>query len=120
MLSDVVGYMHKEKEKFRALKDLYKYFQVPHEELNIYHDKLKESYEKFNEAQSSSLVHEAMVVKVDMSVTCDLLDSPTSEPSITSTLYSKCYTSLLDDDINSDDSILLRMMCYKESRFCNS
>jgi dynactin complex subunit len=95
--------MHKEKEKLRALKDLYKSLQVSFEELMSSHDNIKESHERLKEAQDTPLVHEAMVVKVDMVVTCDLLCSPTSEPSLTSTVCSKCDASLFNDDIICED-----------------
>jgi hypothetical protein len=39
-----------------------------------------------------------------MGVTCDLLDSSTSEPSPTNTLWNKCDISLLNNNIICDDS----------------
>jgi hypothetical protein len=86
MLGDVDDYMHKEKQKFRTLKDLYKNLQVSFEYLKTSHNNLKESCEKLVEAQNSSHVHEDMVVTMDVGVTCDLLDSLTSEPHPTNTL----------------------------------
>ena len=43
MLSDANDYIYKEKEKFKASKDLYKSLQVFFEELKISHDYLKEN-----------------------------------------------------------------------------
>ena len=60
------------------MKRLYKSLQESFEELKISHENLKVDHEKLEEAQNSLLVHEATTVKVDMGVTCDLLDSPTS------------------------------------------
>jgi hypothetical protein len=57
MLGEADDYMHKEKENFRTLKELYKNLQVPFEELKTSHNNLKESCEKLVEAQNSSLVH---------------------------------------------------------------
>jgi hypothetical protein len=62
MLGEADDYMHKEKEKFRTLKELYKNLQVSFEELKTSHNNLKESCENLVEAQSSSLVHEVVVV----------------------------------------------------------
>lgn len=50
MLGEVDDYMHKEKEKFKALDDLYKSLQVSFEELNTSHKNLKKSCEKLVEA----------------------------------------------------------------------
>jgi hypothetical protein len=50
MLGEADDYMHKEKEKFRTLKDLYKNLQVSFEELKTSHNNLKESCEKLKEA----------------------------------------------------------------------
>jgi predicted transcriptional regulator len=69
--------MHKEKEKFKTLKELYKNLQVSFEELKTSHNNLKENCEKLVEAQNSSIVNEVVVVTEDVGVTCDLLDSPT-------------------------------------------
>src|SRR5688572_3528958 len=94
--SEADDYMHKEKAKFRTLKELYKNLQISFEELNNCHNNLKESCEKLVEAQNSSHVHEAVLVTMDVGVTCDLLDSPTSEPHITNTICSKCNISLMN------------------------
>jgi hypothetical protein len=104
MISEANDYMYKEKEKFKALKDLYKTLQSYFEELKISHYNLKETHEKLKEVENSSLVHEAILVKVDMGVTCDLLDSPINEPCLTSTICSKCNISLLNGDIICDNS----------------
>jgi hypothetical protein len=79
MLGEADGYMHKEKEKFRTLKELYKNLQVSFEELKTSHNNQKESCEKLVEAQNSPLVHEVVVVTKDVGITCDLLDSSTSD-----------------------------------------
>jgi hypothetical protein len=95
------------RKKSKTLKDLYKNLQVSFEELNTTHNNLKESCEKLVEAQNSSDVHEAVVVTMDVGVTCDLLDSPTSEPHLTNTLYSKCNTSLMIGNVDCDDSQII-------------
>lgn len=59
ILGEADAYMHKEKEKFSALKDLYKNLQVSFLKLKTSHDNLKESCEKHVEAKNSSHVHEA-------------------------------------------------------------
>jgi hypothetical protein len=81
--------MHKKKEKFRTLKDLYKNLQVSFEELKTSHNNLKESCEKLKKAQKPSCACDAMIVTEDVEVTCDLLDSPTSEPHNTNMLWDK-------------------------------
>jgi hypothetical protein len=107
MLGEADDYMHKEREKFRTLKELYKNLQVSFEELKISHNNLKENCEKLVEAQNSSHVHEVVVITEDVGVTCDLLDSPTSEPHPTSTHCSKCKISLLNDNIACDESQII-------------
>jgi hypothetical protein len=104
MLGEADDYMHKEKRKFRTLNELYKNLQVSFEELKTSHNNLKEKYEKLVEALNSSLVHEVVVVTEDVRVTCDLLDSPTSEPHTTNTLCDKCKMSLMNDNIICDES----------------
>jgi hypothetical protein len=90
MLSEADDYMHKEKEKFRTLKELYKNLQVSFEELKTSHKNLKESCERLMEAQNSPIVHEVMVVTKDVGITCDLLDSSTSDSQHTSFICDKC------------------------------
>jgi hypothetical protein len=108
MLGEADDYMHKEKEKFRTLKDLYKNLQVSFEELKTFHNNLKKSCGKVMEAQNSSHVHEVMVVTMDVGVNCDLLDSPTSGPPTTNTLCSKCNTSLMNyNDVCDDPQIVV-------------
>jgi phage FluMu protein Com len=96
--------MHKEKEKFRTLKDLYKNLQVYFEELKTSHNNLKESCEKLKEAQKPSCVDDIVVVTKDVGVTLDLLDNPTSEPHTTNILCDKCKMSLMNDIIVCDES----------------
>jgi hypothetical protein len=107
MLGEADDYMHKEKEKFRTLKDLYKALQVSFEELKTSHNNLKENCEKLVEAQKSSIVHEVVVVTKDIGVTCDLLDSPTSEPQPTNSVCDKCKISLTHDNIVYDESQII-------------
>jgi hypothetical protein len=107
MLGEADDYMHKEKEKFKTLKELYKNLQVSFEELKTSHNNLKENYEKFVEAQNSSIVHEVVVVTEDVGVTCDLHDSPTSEPQPTNSICDKCKISLVNDNIARDESQII-------------
>jgi hypothetical protein len=104
MLGEADDYMHKEKEKFKTLKELYKNLQVSFEELKTSHNDLKENCEKLVEAQNSSIVHEVVVVTEDVGVTCDLLDSPTSEPQPTNSICDKCKICLVNDNIARDES----------------
>jgi Zinc knuckle len=98
MLSEADDYMHKEKEKFKALKKLYKSLQVSFEELKTSHEELKTSHEKLEEAQNSSLVHEAIKPKVDIGVSCDLLDDIVYAPSSSNISCSKCTSSHSSDE----------------------
>jgi hypothetical protein len=56
------------------------------------------------EAQNSSHVHEAVVVTMDVGVTFDLLDSPTSKPYPTKSLSSKWIISLVIGNVDCYDS----------------
>jgi hypothetical protein len=107
MLGEVDDYMHKEKEKFRTLKELYKNLQVSFEELKNSHNNIKESCENLVEAQNSSLVHKVVVVTEDVGITCDLLDSSTSEPQPTSFICDNCKISLVNDNIGCDESQII-------------
>jgi hypothetical protein len=107
MLGEVDDYMHKEKEKFRTLKELYKNLQVSFEELKTSHNNLKESCERLVEAQNSPLVHEVMVVTKDVGITCDLLDSSIGDSQPTSFNCDKCKISLENDDIGCDESNII-------------
>jgi phage FluMu protein Com len=49
-------------------------------------------------------VHDIVVVTEDVGVTCDLLDSPTSEPHTTNMLCDKCKMSFMNDNIVCDES----------------
>jgi hypothetical protein len=104
MLGEADDYMHKEKEKFRTLKELYKNLQVSFDELKASHNNLKESCERLVEAQNSPLVHEVMVVTKDVGITCNLLDSSISDSQPTSFVCDKCKISLENDDIGCDES----------------
>ena len=57
------------REKFKDLMDFYKSLQVTFEDLKTSHNNLKESCEKFVEAQNSSRVHEVVVITTDVGVT---------------------------------------------------
>jgi hypothetical protein len=96
--------MHKGKEKFRAFKELYENLQVFFEELKTSHNNLKESCEKLEEAHKPSCVHDIMVVTENVGVTCDLVDSTTSEPHTTTILCDKCNMSLINDNFVCDES----------------
>lgn len=75
------------KKKSKELKELKKRYQSLHnsfEELKITHEDLKENHERLVEAHNSlKLEHEANVhiAKVDMGITCDLLDNIPCAPS---------------------------------------
>jgi hypothetical protein len=57
-------------------------------------------------------VHDIVVVTEDVGVTCDLLDSPTSEPHTTNMLCDKCKMSLMNDNLFVMSlKLLLRMKC---------
>jgi hypothetical protein len=90
-----------------TLKKLYKNLQVSFEELKTSHNDLKENCEKLADAQKSSIVHEVVVVTKDVGVTCDLLDSLTSEPLTTNSICDKCKISLMNDNIALDESKII-------------
>jgi hypothetical protein len=52
-------------------------------------------------------VHEVVVVTEDVGVTCDLLDSPTSEPQPTNSICDKRKISLMNDNIAHDESQII-------------
>ena len=97
----------KKRKNFKTLKELYKNLQVSFEELKTSHNNLKENCEKLVEAQNSSIVNEVVVVTEDVGVTCDLLDSPTSEPLPTNSICDKCKISLMNDNIALDESQII-------------
>jgi hypothetical protein len=52
-------------------------------------------------------VHEVVVVTKDVGITCDLLDSSTSDSLPTSFICDKCKISLVNDDIGCDKSNII-------------
>jgi hypothetical protein len=107
MLGEADDYMHKEKEKIRTLKELYKNLQVSFVELETSYNNLKESCESLVESQNSPLVHEVVEVTKDVGITCDLFDSSTSDSQPTNFICDKCKISLENDDISYDESNII-------------
>ncbi|KAJ1279281.1 hypothetical protein BS78_04G144100 [Paspalum vaginatum] len=93
MLSEADNNMYKKNEKFKELKT------SP--------ENLKEAHEKVEEAHNFNLVHEATMVKVDMSVTCDLLDSSTNARNPTNSSCSTCNGSYMKDDFSCDATLIV-------------
>jgi hypothetical protein len=59
------------------------------------------------ESQNSPLVHEVMVVTKDVGITCDLLNSSTSDSQPTSFICDKCKISLENGNIGCDESNII-------------
>jgi hypothetical protein len=62
------------KEKYKSLRKKYVYIQESYEELKTSHENLLHAHEKLKEAHKSHISQEANKVKVDIGITCDLID----------------------------------------------
>jgi hypothetical protein len=70
-LDDLLGDI---KGKYKNLKKKHVSLQESYEELNTSHENLLDTHEKLKEAHNSHISQEANKVKVDVGITCDLLD----------------------------------------------
>jgi hypothetical protein len=62
------------KGKYKNLNKKYVSLQESYEELKTFDENLLDTHEKFNEAHNSHISQEANKVKVNVGITCDLLD----------------------------------------------
>jgi hypothetical protein len=70
-LDDLLGDM---KGKYKSLRKKHVSLQESNEELKTTHENLLDTHEKLKEAHNSHISQEANKVKVDVGITCDLLD----------------------------------------------
>jgi hypothetical protein len=91
-LDDLLGDM---KGKYRDLKKKHASLQDSYEELKIFHENLLETHEKLKEAHNSHISQEANKLKVDVGITCDLLDDLSSIESISRSSVSTSCDDLL-------------------------
>jgi hypothetical protein len=70
-LDDLLGDL---KGKYKSLRKKHVSLQESYEELKTSHENLLDTHEKLKEAQNSHISQEAKKVKVDVGITCDLLD----------------------------------------------
>jgi archaellum component FlaC len=96
-LDDLLGNM---KGRYKNLKKKHVSLQESYEELKTSHENLFDAHERLKEAHNSHISQEANKVKVDVGITCDLLDNM---PKIDKVLKSNISTSCDD---------LLAMPCY--------
>jgi hypothetical protein len=70
-LHDLLGDM---KEKYKSLRKKHVSLQESYEELKTSHKNISDTHEKLKEAHNSHISQEANKVKVDVGITCDLID----------------------------------------------
>jgi hypothetical protein len=74
-LDDLLGNI---KGRYKNLKKKHVSLQESYEELKTSHENLLDTHEKLKEAHNSHISQEANKVKVDVGITCDLLDDMTN------------------------------------------
>jgi archaellum component FlaC len=89
-LDDLLGNM---KERYKNLKKNHVSLQESYEELKTSHENLLDTHEKFKEVHNYHISQEANKVKVNVGITCDLLDDM---PNIYKVLKSSISTSCND------------------------
>jgi transposase InsO family protein len=74
MVSNLDELMGNMKGRYKNLKKKHVSLQESYEELKTSHENLLDAHEKLKEAHNSHIFQEANKVKVDIGITCDLLD----------------------------------------------
>jgi hypothetical protein len=74
MVSNLYDFLGNVKGRYKNLKKKHVSLQESCEELKTSHENLLDTHEKFKEAHNSHISQESNKVKVDVGITCDLLD----------------------------------------------
>jgi hypothetical protein len=99
-------FMRKEREKFKELKKRHTSLQDSYEELKMAHEGLKETNEMLKESHDSLIAHETNKTKVDMSISCKILDDESTISHISSsTSHNDVFTS--PNDVSCNDVLIV-------------
>jgi hypothetical protein len=106
-------FMSKERAKFKELKKRHTSLQDSYEELKTAHEGLKETHEMLKEAHDSLIAHETNKTKVDMSISCNILDDASTLPHLSSSTMNDDLLTLpkiisCNDVFIIDENIMLK------------
>jgi hypothetical protein len=108
-IDDLLGDM---KGKYKSLRKKHVSLQESYEELKTSHENLLDTHEKFKEAHSSHISQEASKVKVDVGITCDLLDDMSKIDEVSKSSISTSCDDLLTMPYSSNvDSCMNNSPC---------
>jgi hypothetical protein len=105
LLGDIKG-------KYKSLRKKHICLQESYEELKTSHENLLDTHEKFKEAHNSHISQEASKVKVDVGITCDLLDDMSKIDEVSKSSISTSCDDLLTMPCSSNiDSCMNNSPC---------
>jgi hypothetical protein len=108
-LDDLLGDM---KGKYKNLRKKYVSLQESYEELKTSHENLLDAHEKLKKAHNSHISQEANKVKVDVGITCDLIDDmPNKERVSKSSISTSCDDLLATSCSSNVDSCINDSPC---------
>jgi hypothetical protein len=95
MVSNLDGLLGNMKGRYKNLKKKHVSLQKSYEELKASHENILDAHEKLNEAHNSHISKEANKLKVDVVITCDLLDDVSNIDKISKSSISTSCDDLL-------------------------
>jgi hypothetical protein len=108
-LDDLLGDM---KGKYKSLRKKHVHLQESYEELKTSHKNLLDTHKKLKEAHKSHISQEANKVKVDIGITCDLVDDiPKIDKVSKSTISTSCDDLLAMPCSSNIDSCMNNSSC---------
>jgi hypothetical protein len=108
-LDDLLGDM---KEKYKNLRKKHVSLQEFYEELKSSHENLLDTHEKVKEAHNSHISQEANKVKVDIGITCDLLDDMTKIDEVLKSSISTSFDDLLAMSCSSNIDSCMNLVIH--------
>jgi hypothetical protein len=108
-LDDLLGDM---KEKYKNLRKKHVSLQEFYEELKSSHENLLDTHEKLKEAHNSHISQEANKVKVDIGITCDLLDDMTKIDEVLKSSISTSFDDLLAMSCSSNIDSCMNLVIH--------
>jgi hypothetical protein len=102
MVSNLVDLLGNIKGRYKNLKKKHVSLQESYEELKTSHENILDTHEKLKEAHNSHISQEANKVKVDVGITCDLLDDMPKIDKVSKSSISTSCDDLLAMSYSSD------------------
>jgi hypothetical protein len=112
MVSNLNDFLGDMKGKYKSLRKKPASLQESYKELNISHENLFDTHEKLNEAHNFHISQEANKVKVDVGITCDLVnDIPKIDKVSKSSIPTSCDDLLAMPCPSNVDSCMNNSSC---------